>query len=534
MTVMRVRGAPPARPASSRSGTRSPKASAIPSGTGGAAGPRCSPAGSGRRRARRVPQLRRQRCAHRGRRRPAAARGAAAFEPDLASVVVGVNDTLRCTFDIQALARRLDDGLRTAHGRAGTVLLTACLPDPGGMLGLPVPLARPLARRQRAVNAVVHALSARYDAVHLHAADAAWVADRAMWSADRLHPGERGHRMIARRFHALLVERGLAHGTAPGREPEQPAPTRSASLLWLATAGTGWVARRCTDLLPQLLQSGRRRGAPPGARHQRPARPQRRTRAFGRARCGVPGRFPCQNGGMSGRWEFWIDRGGTFTDVVGQAPRRTAGDPQTALARPRAVPGRGRRRDPAAARRRPGRARSRPTGSPASRWAPPSPPTPCWSAGRADRPRHHRRASGTPCASPTRTGPRLFDRRILLPEALYDRVIEVPERVDAHGDVVRAARPGRRSREQLKAARRDGFRSAAVVLLHGYRHPAHERRSPNSPRELGFTQVSCSHEVSPLIKLVPRGDTTVVDAYLSPDPAALRRRGRRRTRAASG
>ncbi|MFK4226042.1 SGNH/GDSL hydrolase family protein [Streptomyces sp. NPDC019890] len=178
---------------------------------------------------------------------------ALAFEPDIASVLVGVNDTLRCTFDIENLTRRLDDVCAQLTAR-GTVLLTACLPDPGGMLGLPLPLARPLARRQRAVNAVVHALSARYDAVHLHAADAAWVADRAMWSADRLHPGERGHRMIARRFHELLVERGLAHGTAPGCEPEQPAPTRSASLLWLATAGTGWVARRCTDLLPQLLQ----------------------------------------------------------------------------------------------------------------------------------------------------------------------------------------------------------------------------------------------------------------------------------------
>lgn len=178
---------------------------------------------------------------------------ALAFAPDIASVVVGVNDTLRRTFDIGDLARRFDDVCAALAAR-GTVLLTACLPDPGAMFGLPAPLARPLARRQHAVNAVVHALSDRYDTVHLHAADAAWVADRAMWSADRLHPGERGHRMLARRFHELLAARGLADGPVPGAEPDQPQPTTAATLRWLATAGTGWLARRCTDLLPQLLR----------------------------------------------------------------------------------------------------------------------------------------------------------------------------------------------------------------------------------------------------------------------------------------
>jgi lysophospholipase L1-like esterase len=177
---------------------------------------------------------------------------ALALRPDVVSVVVGVNDTLRCTFDIHAVAGRLDKvyGALTARG---AVVLTACLPDPGAMLGLPGALARPLARRQRAVNTVVHALSERYDAVHLHAAEGAWITDRAMWSADRLHPGERGHRQLAVRFHALLAEGGLATGVAPSREPEFPAPSTSAGLWWLATAGTGWVARRCTDLLPQLL-----------------------------------------------------------------------------------------------------------------------------------------------------------------------------------------------------------------------------------------------------------------------------------------
>ncbi|MFI9772318.1 SGNH/GDSL hydrolase family protein [Streptomyces sp. NPDC052415] len=174
------------------------------------------------------------------------------LRPDVVSVVVGVNDTLRCTFDIHAVADRLDKvyGALTARG---SVVLTACLPDPGAMLGLPGALACPLARRQRAVNAVVHALSERYDAVHLHAAEGAWLTDRALWSADRLHPGERGHRQLAVRFHALLADGGLATGVAPSPEPEFPAPAKAATLWWLATAGTGWVARRCTDLVPQLM-----------------------------------------------------------------------------------------------------------------------------------------------------------------------------------------------------------------------------------------------------------------------------------------
>ncbi|MFJ4714841.1 SGNH/GDSL hydrolase family protein [Streptomyces sp. NPDC088785] len=177
---------------------------------------------------------------------------ALAFAPDVASVVVGVNDTLRHTFDLHAVAARLDT-VYGALGSRGTVLLTACLPDPGALLGLPGALARPLARRQRAVNSVVHALSERHGAVHLHASQGDRVADRTLWSADRLHPAERGHRLLAAGFHALLAASGTAHGPAPGTEPDGPAPTRAAAWRWLATAGTGWVARRCTDLLPQLL-----------------------------------------------------------------------------------------------------------------------------------------------------------------------------------------------------------------------------------------------------------------------------------------
>ncbi|MEV7286742.1 SGNH/GDSL hydrolase family protein [Streptomyces sp. NPDC093252] len=179
---------------------------------------------------------------------------ALALRPDVASVVVGVNDTLRATFDIRTVAARLD-AVHAAFAGSGTLVLTVCLPDPGTMMGLPGALADPLARRQRAVNTVVHALSERYGAVHLHAADGDWTTDRAMWSADRMHPSERGHRQLALRSHALLTAAGVrAGGPAPSAEPEFPPPTRSAGLWWLATAGTAWVVRRCGDLLPQLLR----------------------------------------------------------------------------------------------------------------------------------------------------------------------------------------------------------------------------------------------------------------------------------------
>ncbi|RCJ19449.1 5-oxoprolinase [Nostoc minutum NIES-26] len=111
--------------------------------------------------------------------------------------------------------------------------------------------------------------------------------------------------------------------------------------------------------------------------------------------------------------------------------------------------------------------------------------------------------------------PDIFARQIILPEILYERVIEVEERYSAQGEELiplnlDAVRP------QLQAAFDDGIRSCAIVFMHGYRYTAHEKQVSNLARSIGFTQVSVSHEVSPLMKLVSRGDTTVVDAYLSP------------------
>ena len=111
--------------------------------------------------------------------------------------------------------------------------------------------------------------------------------------------------------------------------------------------------------------------------------------------------------------------------------------------------------------------------------------------------------------------PRLFDRHLVLPELLYSRVIEVDERLGAHGDVVTSLDLAA-ARAELEAAYATGFRSVAIVLMHGYRYPAHEAALETAAREVGFVQVSASHRVSALMKFVARGDTTVVDAYLSP------------------
>ena len=111
--------------------------------------------------------------------------------------------------------------------------------------------------------------------------------------------------------------------------------------------------------------------------------------------------------------------------------------------------------------------------------------------------------------------PDIFARRIDLPELLYERVVEVPERLSAHGEELQPL-DVEATRRDLQAAYDDGIRACAIVLMHGYRFHAHERQVAEIAREIGFTQVSVSHEVSPLMKLVGRGDTTVVDAYLSP------------------
>ena len=111
--------------------------------------------------------------------------------------------------------------------------------------------------------------------------------------------------------------------------------------------------------------------------------------------------------------------------------------------------------------------------------------------------------------------PEIFARHIVLPSMLYERVIEIDERVGVDGEVL-VALDDRAAREQLRSIREQGIDALAIILMHGWRYSDHEARLAKLARELGFVQVSVGHEVAPLIKLVGRGDTTVVDAYLSP------------------
>lgn len=177
---------------------------------------------------------------------------ALAIGPDIASVVFGINDTLRPSFDpdhIAAAAARIVGALRAS----GAQVLTMRLPDAGKMLRLPGALARPLARRTHAVNAALDAAAERFGTLHFDAARSAAAYDKQMWAVDRLHPNERGHRMIARSFHNLLADIGHPVAVAPAAEPSNPPPGRMAEITWMATKGTAWVIKRSTDMVPYLL-----------------------------------------------------------------------------------------------------------------------------------------------------------------------------------------------------------------------------------------------------------------------------------------
>ncbi|MGW0173316.1 hydantoinase B/oxoprolinase family protein [Rhodococcus sp. NPDC003322] len=224
------------------------------------------------------------------------------------------------------------------------------------------------------------------------------------------------------------------------------------------------------------------------------------------------------------RWEFWVDRGGTFTDIVGRRPDGTlvthkllsenpARYADAAVAGIRALLGSS--TDPI-----------RPEASPGE------------VAVTADRVEQVR--MGTTVATNAlleRTGartalvitkgfgdalrigyqnrPRIFDRQIELPELLYERVIEVDERVTADGTVLRTPDLDRLANE-LRQARADGIGAVAVVCMHSHLYPEHEAAIGELADRIGFPQISLSSVASPLMKLVPRGDTAVVDAYLSP------------------
>jgi len=217
---------------------------------------------------------------------------------------------------------------------------------------------------------------------------------------------------------------------------------------------------------------------------------------------------------MEGRWQFWIDRGGTFTDVVGRRPDGTLAVHKLLSENP------GRYRDPAVAGIR--QLLSVPDGQ-----AIPAELIGAVRLGTTVATNALLERKGEPTvlvitagfADALRIGyqdrPAIFARQIIRPELIYQRVIEAAERVGADGEVVVPLDEDAVTQE-LRAAYADGFRAAAVVCMHGYRYPAHEARIGEIARHLGFRQVSASHATSPLMKLVSRGETTCVDAYLSP------------------
>ncbi|WIW90016.1 hydantoinase B/oxoprolinase family protein [Sphingobium sp. V4] len=209
-------------------------------------------------------------------------------------------------------------------------------------------------------------------------------------------------------------------------------------------------------------------------------------------------------------WHFWIDRGGTFTDVV-------ARDPDGRLHTAKLLSSDPERYADAAVE-----AVRRLTG------AGDGPVPPCaLRIGTTIATNALLERKGEPVLLAVTRGfrdalrigtqerPDLFARHIMLPEPLHADVVEIDERLMADG-AIRTPLDEATARAALQSAHDRGLRAVAILLMHGYRHPAHERRLADIAAEIGFTQISASHDVAPLIKLIGRGDTTLADAYLSP------------------
>jgi 5-oxoprolinase (ATP-hydrolysing) len=213
-------------------------------------------------------------------------------------------------------------------------------------------------------------------------------------------------------------------------------------------------------------------------------------------------------------WDFWIDRGGTFTDVVGRRPDGTLAAHKLLSENPEAYT------DAAVQGIRDLLGLKAGEPIPAGRVGAVKMGTTVATNALLER------KGGRTLLLITKgfrdalkigyqARPKIFARQIIKPDMLYERVAEVDERVRADGTVERE--PDLAAvRADLAAANADGIDAVAIVFMHAYRFPAHEQSVAALARAMGFAQVSVSHEVSPLIKLVGRGDTTVVDAYLSP------------------
>ncbi len=216
----------------------------------------------------------------------------------------------------------------------------------------------------------------------------------------------------------------------------------------------------------------------------------------------------------SDKWQFWIDRGGTFTDIVARDPKGHLSTHKLLSENP------GRYRDAAIAGIKtvlgvaldapipPGVVEAVKMGTTVA--------TNALLERKGDR---ALLVVNRGFADALRIGnqarPRLFDLAITLPSMLYEEVVEIAGRVGVDGHEIEAL-DEHAARQAFADARAKGIAACAIVLIHAWKYPEHERRLAELAREAGFTQVSASHVVSPLLRLIPRGDTTVVDAYLSP------------------
>ena len=219
-------------------------------------------------------------------------------------------------------------------------------------------------------------------------------------------------------------------------------------------------------------------------------------------------------GNIAGSWEFWIDRGGTFTDVIGRQPDGSLVTHKLLSENPEAY------RDAAVHGIR--HLLELPPGAaiPSERIGAVKMGTTVATNALLERKGERTLLLITKgFRDALRIGyqarPKIFARHIIKPDMLYERVVEIDERARADGAVERDLDVNI-ARRELERAKADGIDAIAIVLMHAYRYGAHEQRLAALAGEVGFTQVSASHEVSPLIKLVGRGDTTVVDSYLSP------------------
>ena len=217
---------------------------------------------------------------------------------------------------------------------------------------------------------------------------------------------------------------------------------------------------------------------------------------------------------ITGAWEFWIDRGGTFTDVIGRRPDGALVTHKLLSENPEAY------RDAAVHGIR--HLLGLPPGAaiPSQRISAVKMGTTVATNALLERKGDRTLLLVTKgFRDALRIGyqarPKIFAKHIVKPDMLYERVVEVDERVRADGTIEREL-DLEAARCELERAKAEGIGAVAIVLMHAYRYHAHEQRLAALARDLGFPQVSASHEVSPLIKLVGRGDTTVVDSYLSP------------------